>query len=176
LGLFVRGVGLPSCNVRLPEFTISDILRNLTPSKSENDENACVWGKMCMALTHGSQLTFRTRNTKRVPLIQWSVAGDPTNTHNKYKRCLLCEVVHTNGLIRKFQRWGRSPPRILQHFKVVCDSEIGLPADALLFADAAFNGLVAPFINGDWLFAHLIAPPEDGNEPYRILRGYFVKR
>lgn len=174
LGLFVPGVGFPECKVRLPEFTLNDILRNLALSKSENDDDACVWGKMCTALTHGSQLTFRTRNVKRVPLKRWTVDGDATV--NNHGACLLCEVVHVNGFVRWYQEKCRAPPRVLQKFKIVCDSEVGLPADALLFADPAFNGLIAPFIKADWLFAHLVAPPEDSDEPYRVLRGYFAKR
>jgi hypothetical protein len=174
LGLFLPSVAIPPCDVRLPEFLLSDILQNLVPVRAENDENECVWGKMCTTLTHGSQLTFRTRDCKRRPLKKWTTPND--DTCNTSGMCLLCEVVHANGIIRAYQRIGRAPPWIIQKFKVACDPEIGLPADALLFPDASFNGLIAPFINADWLFAHLIPPAEDSSDPYRILRGYFSTR
>lgn len=174
LGLFCNRVTVPGCDVRLPEFGLKQILDNLIPIAADNSPDECVWGKMCMTLAHGTQLTFRTRNTKHKPLPAWKMPG----TTNESGQCILCEVVHTCGMIYAYQRIGRCPPRVLQSFKVICDAETGLPADALLFPDSNFNGLIAPYINADWLFTHLIPPHENAppDEPYRILRGYFQKR
>lgn len=174
LGLFLSRAPVPRSEMRLPEFNLKDIIDNLVPVAVDNTEFECVWGKMCMALAHGTQLTFRTRNIKRKPLAAWRKEG----VHNETGMCFLCEIVHTCGMVYAYQRIGRAPKRVLQRFRITCDAEIGLPADALIFPDSAFNGLIAPFVKADWLFTHLIPPADDARagEPYHILRGYFRRR
>ena len=193
LGLFCQSASVPTVDVALPAFYIGDILDNLHPTENENDPTACSWGGYCMVVTHGSPLTFRIRNTRKRPLRCWKARGEepwngkanPSGSQpeggvdnpaqsSEWRMCIVCEIVHFYALILEYKRIGRSPPCILQRFSVICDPEIGLPENALIFPEAPFNGLIAPFINADWFLAHLVAPSDD--KPYTLLRGYFQKR
>jgi hypothetical protein len=174
LGLFCPSAQVPIVDVALPSFYIGDILDNLHPTDNDNDPTACCWGGYCMVITHGSPLTFRIRNTRKRPLRAWKARGEGTVPPEEWRMCIVCEIVHFYALILEYKRIGRSPPRVLQRFSVICDPEIGLPENALIFPEAPFNGLIAPFVNADWLLAHLVAVPDD--KPYTLLRGYFRKR
>lgn len=175
LGLFVQSVPVPTIDVSLPVFYIADILSNLIPTNDAAD--ACSWGGYCTVITHGSPLTFRVRNTRKLPLRRWRTREEHI-TPVEARMCIVCEIMDTYAQYISYKRSGRNPPRIIQKFSVACDTEVGLPESALIFPESSFNGLIAPFVNGDWLLTHLVAPPASAgeNEPYTLLRGYFQKR
>jgi len=174
LGLFCSSVPIPTVDTPLPAFYIGDILKNLHPVENDNDPRACSWGGYCMVITHGSPLTFRLRNTRKRPLKSWKADSEDATKNDDRRMCIVCEIAHLCASIIAYKKIGRSPPCVLQRFSVVCDPEVGLPADALIFPETPFNGLIAPFINADWFLAHLVSTSDD--KPYTLLRGYFQKR